>query len=90
MQSGHTLVDFDGCWLEAWLSDIPKNLPQTMNQSSSPTTVSKNKRKVLKTCRNDSKKPKQKRQDVFVKHECPRNGHFLRNVTIIFDLDLCR
>ena len=30
------------------------------------------------------------KQDVFVKHECPRNGHFLRNVTFIFDLDLCR
>ena len=29
-------------------------------------------------------------QDVFVKHEWPRNGHFLRNVTFIFDLDLCR
>ena len=29
-------------------------------------------------------------QDVFVKHECPLNGHFLRNVTFIFDLDLCR
>ena len=26
------------------------------------------------------------KQDVFVKHEC----HFLRNVTFIFDLDLCR
>ena len=24
-------------------------------------------------------------QDVFVKHECPRTGHFLRNVTFIFD-----
>ena len=30
------------------------------------------------------------KQDVFVKHECPRNGHFLRNVTLIFDLDFCR
>ena len=30
------------------------------------------------------------KQDVFVKLECPRNGHFLRNVTFIFDLDLCR
>ena len=30
------------------------------------------------------------KQDVFVKQECPRNGHFLRNVTFIFDLDLCR
>ena len=29
-------------------------------------------------------------QDVFVKHECTRNGHFLRNVTFIFDLDLGR
>ena len=29
-------------------------------------------------------------QDEFVKHECPLNGHFLRNVTFIFDLDLCR
>ena len=27
-------------------------------------------------------------QDVFVKQECHRNGHFLRNVTFIFDLDL--
>ena len=30
------------------------------------------------------------KQDVFVKHECPRNRHFLRNVTFIFDPDLCR
>ena len=30
------------------------------------------------------------KQDVFVKHECPRNGQFLRNVTFIFHLDLCR
>ena len=30
------------------------------------------------------------KQDVFVKHECPRHGHSLRNVTFIFDLDLCR
>ena len=30
------------------------------------------------------------KKNVFVKHECPRNGHFLRNVTFIFDLDLCR
>ena len=29
-------------------------------------------------------------QDMFVKHECARNGHFLRDVTFIFDLDLCR
>ena len=28
------------------------------------------------------------KQDVFVKHECPQNGHFLRNVIYIFDL--CR
>ena len=35
-------------------------------------------------------KKKKKKQDVFVKHECPRNGHFLRNVTSIFDLDPCR
>ena len=27
-------------------------------------------------------------QDVFVKHYCPTNGHFLRNVTLIFDLAL--
>ena len=30
------------------------------------------------------------KQDMFVKHECPQNSHFLRNVTFIFDLDLCR
>ena len=30
------------------------------------------------------------KQDVFVTHECPRNSHFLRNVTFIFELDLCR
>ena len=30
------------------------------------------------------------KQDVFVKHECPRNGHFLSNITFIFDLELCR
>ena len=38
---------------------------------------------INKTC------PKDK-QDVFVKQECPRNGHSLRDVTFIFDLDLCR
>ena len=31
-----------------------------------------------------------KKQDVFVKHQCPRNTHLLRNTTLIFDLDLCR
>ena len=31
-----------------------------------------------------------KKQDVFVKHKCHRNGHFLTNVNFIFDLDLCR
>ena len=29
-------------------------------------------------------------QDAFVKHECPRKDHLLRNATFIFDLDLCR
>ena len=38
----------------------------------------------------NNKKKNPKKQDVFVKHECPRNGHFLRNVTFMFDLDLCR
>ena len=33
-------------------------------------------------------KKNKKKQDVFVKHQCPQNGHFLRNVTLIFDLDL--
>ena len=30
------------------------------------------------------------KQDVFVKHLCPRNANLLRNTTLIFDLDLCR
>ena len=34
------------------------------------------------------KKQKKKNQDVFVKHECPPNVHFLKIVTFIFDLDL--
>ena len=29
-------------------------------------------------------------QDVFVKHQCRRNVHFLKIVTLIFDLDLDR
>ena len=33
---------------------------------------------------------KKKEQDLFVKHECPQSGHFLRNVAFIIDLDLCR
>ena len=28
------------------------------------------------------------KQYVFVKHECLQNGHFLRNVTLIFHLNL--
>ena len=36
------------------------------------------------------KKRTKQKQDVFIKQECPRNSHFLRNVTFKFDLDLCR
>ena len=57
-----------------WISSI-KNLAFSMN---CPTTLLYDWHHFLG------------KQDVFVKHECPRNGHFLRNVTFIFDLDLCR
>ena len=41
-----------------------------------------------KDCFTKSKQYQLIKQDVLVEHYCPRNGHFLRNVTLIFDLDL--
>ena len=32
---------------------------------------------------------KKTKKHVFVKYECPRNTHLMRNTTLILDLDLC-